>query len=349
MLIINSLNVKVESGLINNVTFIIDTNNKIIENKNYVLRLNKYDENENILFLPNNNNINIKKINWKEKKDRVYINKKYISEDNYNKLKDILNKEDFDFNENTNLEEINEYKYILYEENLETKNYELDILRLGTIIIKINENKIKTFYSDYIKLENNYIKYNINNNKEFEKLKEYKNNIKENTVLKIIENINNDLNILFNDEVYDNYLKNIFSRLSLKCESEQIINKRIFTTNRECGYIYNRLEYVDNKIEFNFQGKDFELMMKDKENKLNILINEFVTNIYYNNNNIFNFRIPGLISENISSKYIFIIRNKLLFLYKNKTTLVMKCTLPNIFNIELLGIRTFNKDSWWIC
>ena len=226
--ILNMLHSFINKHLINNVTFIIDTNNKIIENKNYVLRLNKYDENENILFLPNNNNINIKKINWKEKKDRVYINKKYISEDNYNKLKDILNKEDFDFNENTNLEEINEYKYILYEENLETKNYELDILRLGTIIIKINENKIKTFYSDYIKLENNYIKYNINNNEEFEKLKEYKNKIKENTVLKIIENINNDLNILFNDEFYDNYLKNIFSRLSLKCESEQIINKRIY-------------------------------------------------------------------------------------------------------------------------
>ena len=79
---------------------------------------------------------------------------------------------------------------------------------------------------------------------------------------------------------------------------------------------------------------------------------EFATsqpNIFYNGNNIFNFRIPNLVSNLFSSNYTFVIRNNQLFIYKNKTTLMVKCALPSIFNIDILAIRTFNKDSWWIC
>ena len=81
----------------------------------------------------------------------------------------------------------------------------------------------------------------------------------------------------------------------------------------------------------------------------NILVNEFTTNIFYNNENIFNFRVPNLISNSSSSNYTMVIRNNQLFLYKNKPILVIKCALPSIFNIDVLAIRSFNKDNWWIC
>ena len=89
--------------------------------------------------------------------------------------------------------------------------------------------------------------------------------------------------------------------------------------------------------------------MKDNNEKINLIVNEFTTNIFFNNNNIFNFRIPNLISNINSSNYTIIIRNNQLYIYKKKVTLMVKCTLPVIFNIDILAIRTFNKDNWWIC
>ena len=90
-------------------------------------------------------------------------------------------------------------------------------------------------------------------------------------------------------------------------------------------------------------------MLKNGENKVNILINEFVTNIFYNNKNIFNYRIIGLVNNKQSSNYAFIVRNNMIYLYKNKNKLIFGCKLPDIFSIDILAIRTFNKDSWWIC
>ena len=90
-------------------------------------------------------------------------------------------------------------------------------------------------------------------------------------------------------------------------------------------------------------------MLNDKNNKINILVNEFSSNIFFNNNNIFNYRILDAVTNKQYSNYTFIIKNKVLFLYKNKFKVIFGCKLNEIFNIDNLLIRTFNKDSWWIC
>ena len=98
-----------------------------------------------------------------------------------------------------------------------------------------------------------------------------------------------------------------------------------------------------NRFNFNFQGKDFDIMLKNGENKINILVNEFVTNIFYNNKNIFNYRIVGLVNNNQSSNYLFIVRNNMLYLYKNKNKLIFGCKLPEIFNIDDIALRHLIK------
>ena len=350
--IINQLFNLTSKYLINDTTFIIDTCNKPSIDKNYILRFNKYRENKNLLLVDYNldKELKMKDIKWEDKKDRIYINEKYISQELYGKIKYILKKEEFDFNSNSDYEEINEYKYILYENTLETIDYEVDLLRLNTIMIKIdvNSEKIETFYSNYFKENEHYLSLKIDDLDNLDDLVEYKENINELDSFEIVNKLYDDSNYLFSSEIIYRYMKNVLSRLSLKCNTEQLISKRIFVTNKENNYLHNRLTHNDNIFEFHFQGKDFEIMIKDGDKKLNILANETVTNIYFNNNNIFNYRIPGLVSDKVSSNYTFIIRNKVLHLYKNRT-IMLKEVLPSTFNIESLSIRTFNKDSWWIC
>ena len=352
--IINQLHNLTNKYLINDTTFIIDTSNKITIDKNYILRFNKYEESKNLLLINYNidDGFKMKSMKWEDKKDKIYINEKYVSKELYGKLKYSLNKEDFDFNNNSDYEEINEYKYILYEDTLETINYEINLLRLNTIIVKIDTDtdneKIETFYSKYFKENEHYLSFNIDNLDNLDKLIEYKTNINHLDSIEMVSKLSNSSKELFNSDIVDRYTKNILSRLSVKCETKQIISNRIFITNKENNYLYNRLNHNDNIFEFHFQGKDFEIKLKDNNNKINILLNETVTNIYYNNNNIFNFNISGIVSDRVSSKYTFAIRNKILYLYKNNKMMI-KETLPVIFNIETLSIRTFNKDSWWVC
>ena len=352
--IINILHDMINKFLINDTTFIIDTNNEIQSNENYVLRFNKSNDNNNLLLVNYNfdYDINIRNIDWHNKKDMIYINENFISKELYGKLKYELDKDNYFLSKEINHEELNEYKYVLFEETIDTIQYEVDLLRINTIMIKLDDNKdkLQTFYSKYLNENNYFLKFEITNISEiYNNLNEFKKNINNVDCVKIIDNLLKIKSEIFSEEVIDNYMKNIISRLSLKCFTEQIVNNRIFITNKENSYIYNRIEFNDNKFDFYFQGKDFELMIKDKENKINILVNEFTTNIFYNGNNIFNFRIPNLVSNLFSSNYTFVIRNNQLFIYKNKTTLMVKCALPSIFNIDILAIRTFNKDSWWIC
>ena len=137
-------------------------------------------------------------------------------------------------------------------------------------------------------------------------------------------------------------------KLSIKCEHKELINNRIFCGVKQINYFYDRLICENNSISFHFQGKDYDLELKDKENKINIIINEFSTNIYFNGNNIFNFLIPNLVNANQSNHFNIKIINSMLFLNKNHK-LILKCSLSEIFNIEKVGLRNYHQDSWWIC
>jgi len=131
-------------------------------------------------------------------------------------------------------------------------------------------------------------------------------------------------------------------------KQKEIINNRIFCGIKQINYLYHRLIIQDNGVSFHFQGKDFDLELNEKNNKLNIVVNEFSTNIYFNSENIFNFLLPNLVLSNQSNHFHFRIINNVLFLTKNHK-LILKCTLPEIFNIENIGLRNYHQDSWWIC
>ena len=351
---LNMLHKLLENNLINDSIFVIDTNKKSEYNENYVLRFNR-EENNNNLILPSYNldyNFDeILKINWDDKKNKIYVNKNFISNKLYTNLIKENNKEVYEFEDNINYENLNEYKYILYEETINTIENEVDLLRFNSLMIKVkleNVNELETFYSEYLNT-NHYISVSCESYDKIENIENTFKNLSIKESREKINSLNEQVSKILSDEIVTEYLKNLLSRLSIKCVPEQIISKKVFNTNTNNNYLYNRIDINENKFNFNFQGKDFDIMLKNGDNKINILINEFVTNIFYNNKNIFNYRIVGLVNNNQSSNYLFIVRNKMLYLYKNKNKLIFGCKLPEIFNIDNLAFRTFNKDSWWIC
>ena len=353
--IINMLHDLTNKFLINDTTFIIDSENKLREEKNYVLRFNKIKNNNNSLLVNYNLDyeLDLKNIKWEDKVNKVYVNEKYLSKETFGKAKYVFEKENFEFSSDSSYEKANEYKYILFENTLETIDYKIDLLRMNSILIDIsfgNCQEIQTFHSKLLVENENYLVKKIDKYEELEKMNEYIKNINKEKCQQIINNNETKMHNILSEKVLDDYMKEMLKNLSLKCFTDtKLMNRKIFVTNKESNYLYNRIDYKDNMFDFYFQGRDFEIMMKDNNEKINILVNEFTTNIFYNNENIFNFRVPNLISNSSSSNYTMVIRNNQLFLYKNKTILVIKCALPSIFNIDVLAIRSFNKDNWWIC
>ena len=353
--ILNILYKMTSKFLINDSTFIIDTSDEIKNSENFVLRFNRNIDDKNLLLVNYNldyNLNNLQEISWEYKKNKIYVNNKYVSEDLYNKLKLDVKNDLYEFVEDDNIEKINEYKYVIYEKTNNNINYEVDLLRLNVILFNIvteNSNKSETYYSEYFNDNSELIKINIDNQNNIDNLIS-KNKLESINHASLLNNLKNKSEYVFGDKITEDYMKNLLSRLSLKCETKQIINNKIFITNKDNNYLYNRIDVEDNKFNFNFQGKDFDILLIDNnDNKINILINQFVTNIFYNGKNIFNYRIPSLVSNRVSSNFSFMIRNKLLYLSKNKVNPILGCRIPEIFNIEKVALRTFNKDSWWIC
>ena len=349
--ILNMLHNLINDSYINNTSFIIDTNDESIVNKDYVLRFNKIKDNENLIIPNYNLDYDIKNnLEWENKNEKILLCKEFVNDETFNQLKKILDNNYYDIEDEICIDKIKEYRYVIYQKSIKTINHEIDILRSNVVMIKLklkDIDNLETYYSDHY--DENIHYYSVNY-EELDELKDMNKNFNELESKDILKNLNEKNEYIFSTNLINKYLKNLLSRLSLKCNTEQIINKRIFTTNRTDKYIYNRLEHKDNIFDFNFQGKDFEIMIKNKEqNKLNILINQYVTNIFYENNSIFNHRIPNIVSNILSSNYTFVIRNKDLYLFRNKNNLIFRCKIPIIYNIDKIAVRTFNQDSWWIC
>ena len=340
--ILNILNELVNKYLINDVSFIIDTNNNEIENdKNYILRLNKEKDSKNILlthYLP----LNISQLEWDIKKDSIFVHKDYVPNEILEKLKN--NK--FEMKENNELEDLEKYKYVLFEKSKNNIDEIEKIIKSKAILILLNNNNSKeTFLLNQLEKNKDYIEINEN---EYENEDKILNKIQSIHGEQLMYSLNEKINNLTNEDSLFGYLKDIMYKLSIKCEHKELINNRIFCGVKQINYLYDRLISENNCISFHFQGKDYDLELKDKENKINIIINEFSTNIYFNGNNIFNFLIHNLVSANQSNHFHFKIINSMLFLNKNHK-LILKCSLSEIFNIEKIGLRNYHQDSWWIC
>ena len=103
----------------------------------------------------------LKNKEWNDKSDKIYVNKKFISNELWENLRksDLIN---YHFEEIIKYESLVNYKYVLYEENCETINHLLDILRLNNLLLKVNfeDIKLESFYSEYIN-EEDYETINI--------------------------------------------------------------------------------------------------------------------------------------------------------------------------------------------
>ena len=339
--ILNILHELVNKYLINDVSFIIDTNNNNIDNdKNYILRLNKEKKSKNILlpyYLP----LKLSNLEWENKKDSIFIHKNYVSEETLNKLKN--NK--FELKENNDLEDLERYKYILFEKNDNNIDELENIFKSKAILVLLNNNNLnETFMLNKLEKNEDYILID-----EYENEEDILNIIQTIQGEQILNSLNDKILSLTNEDALFNYLKDIMYKLSIKCEHKEIINNRIFCGVKQIHYLYDRLNIDNNSVSFHFQGSDYDLVLNDQENKINIVVNQFSSNIYFNGNNIFNFLIPNLVNHNQSSHFHYKIINSMLFLHKNHK-LVLKCALPEIFNIEKIGLRNYHQDSsWWIC
>ena len=119
------------------------------------------------------------------KKNKIYVNKNFVSDELYIKVIQENKKEIYEFEENINYENLNEYKYVLYEETINTIENEVDLLRFNSLIIKVkleNASELETFYSEYINT-NHYIPIKCENYDNIENIE----NIFKNLVMKKLE------------------------------------------------------------------------------------------------------------------------------------------------------------------
>ena len=132
-----------------------------------------------------------------------------------------------------------------------------------------------------------------------------------------------------------------------KC-SEQKLEKKIFFTSSLGEYLYDRINSINNKFEFYFQGRSLDLELKSKDDIIEININKNFTNITFNKKNIFNFKIMNILNENKNMHYTFYIEKNILYVFLNKNNNIIKCLLDDMFTIDKIGIKTTGSNGFWV-
>jgi hypothetical protein len=54
------------------------------------------------------------------------------------------------------------------------------------------------------------------------------------------------------------------------------------------------------------------------------------------------------VTQSKSNEYNLYIEKDILYVVMNKTKQIIKCTLPDIFTINKVGLKTGNSNGWWI-
>ena len=249
--------------------------------------------------------------------------------------------------------DITKYKYLL---NMNGYSYagRLNYLFLSgsCVIILKNENKkhcYNEFFYNYFIPNEDYIEIIYNDNED---------------VSHIIKRINKSINNIDNKEmsrkcfekakkifqinnIYK-YIYNLTKKLSEKNIINSYLDNTIFYTPPLNYNFSNRIEIINNKINFNFKGVELELIILNQYNDyINIKITTNNSIIFYNNQKIFENNI-GIIFKNNQPYDIVIIKNKL-FIIIDKKNLFLVCDLPNeIFNMNNISIKTELYGGWWI-
>ena len=309
-----------------------------------------------------NNFIN-SQIKWSEKKDIIFwsgadtnIIRKKIYNSTINNSKFYINILNKDKNNYIAIGDIIKYKYLL---NMNGYSYggRLNYLFLsGSCVIILKNKNIKYCYEEF------FYKYFIPNEDYLEII--YDDNEDTSNIVNKIENsiLNNNCELIAKkcfekakyifqiNNIYD-YIYDSLSELSKKNKIKNILEKTICYTpeNLKNYYFKDRLEIINNKIDFMFKGTDLEILLYDNEkNIIHIKISIMDTNIIYNDNNIFFKYTPYILNQTKNQKYEFFIHeNYLTITIENKFTLI-KCEIPKKhFIINNTKIRT-ELGGWWI-
>jgi len=316
-------------------------------------------------------------ISWNEKEDKIFwsgadtniirnkIHKSTISDSKY-----IINLIDRNTNNNKyyTIYEHKNYKYLL---NMNGYSYggRLNYLFLSgsCVIILKNEEKHKQwdefFYKNFIPNED-YIEILYNDNENAVKIIERINNaIELNNCEKIAENCLNKAKKVFQIENIYEYVYNKVMLLSQKNTINDNLKNNIIYTPPLNHYFKNRLNAINNNINFFFQGNDLELKLidyKNQENKdffdiINIKMINNNTQINLNNNIIYDKYTPYIVHTGKSQNYNINIQNKILNVIVEKKFNLVQCNVINQmlenneiqFNISEVEIKTID-GGWWI-
>ena len=230
-----------------------------------------------------------------------------------------------------------------------------------------NEEKHKQwdefFYKNFIPNED-YIEILYNDNENAVKIIERINNaIELNNCEKIAENCLHKAKKVFQIENIYEYVYNKVMLLSQKNTINDNLKNNIIYTPPLNHYFKNRLNAINNNINFFFQGNDLELNLidyKNQENKdffdiINIKMINNNTQINLNNNIIYDKYTPYIVHTGKSQNYNINIQNKILNVIVEKKFNLVQCNVINQmlenneiqFNISEVEIKTID-GGWWI-
>ena len=294
-----------------------------------------------------------KEYNWSNKKDKLFWSG-YSLNPLVNLFKNESNMEINIKNNNNSksfyVEELTNYKYLLcIDDNLYSNRLNYMFLTKSCVIILKNENSFnEEYYHKYFNVNEDYFEIIYNNKTSYQEIKDKINDIiKNKDCEKVALNAFQKAKYIFNqDNIYE-YIYNLLLRLSIKCKSKEILSKNIFFTSSINNYVYDRIISDNNQLSYFFRGNNFEIELVDKTNKIEISVNKNVTSIFYNQKNIFNYRIPNIISTINSIEYNIVIEKDILNILINKTIPIIKLKLPDIFTINKIGLKTNNSEGLW--
>jgi hypothetical protein len=249
------------------------------------------------------------------------------------------------------LEELNTYKYLLcLDDNLYSSRLSYLFLTRSCVIILKNEKTFnEEYYNKYFNVNEDYFEIVYNEKTTYKDVKNKIDEIMKNSDCeKIAQNAYTKAKYIFSQDNINEYMYNLLLRLSLKCNSTEKLIKNIFFTSNINEYVYNRITTEDNKLEYYFQGSNYELELTDKENQIEIFINQNVTNIFFNKKIVFNAKITNILSQMNSTEYNLYIEKDILYVVLNKKVTAITCKLPEIFTINKIGLKTNKTGGWWI-
>ena len=248
------------------------------------------------------------------------------------------------------VEELVNYKYLLcIDDNLYSNRLNYMFLTKSCVIILKNEDTYnEEYYHKYFNVNEDYFEITYNNKTTYQEIKNKINHIiTKEDCKQVALNAYQKAKYIFHQDNINEYIYNLLLRLSVKCKSNESLSKNIFFTSSLNDFVYDRIIPNKNEISFYFRGNNFELEFVDKVNKIELTVKPNVTNIFYNLKNIFNYRIPNIMSSSRSIEYRIHIDKDMFQVYINKNIPLIQIKLPDPFTINQVGLKTNNSEGIW--